>query len=317
MGGDKEPADYADQLIVSIHAPAWGATFQTDQDPYAHQFQSTPPHGGRQKSPFKRFQELSFNPRPRMGGDIISIPLSQVNTVSIHAPAWGATIVMLLMVSTAMFQSTPPHGGRLFDNYTGIMDCLFQSTPPHGGRHFMWMPLLCWLMFQSTPPHGGRPKAVAFKEALTEFQSTPPHGGRRILFNYKCSNRSFNPRPRMGGDGLIMAHAIHLPLFQSTPPHGGRPCFEKLDSKAWVSIHAPAWGATHIKCQSQILNLFQSTPPHGGRPAWIGLPGREYSFNPRPRMGGDIFMIFAGDVYRGFQSTPPHGGRHTLMLSRC
>ncbi|ABC78611.1 hypothetical cytosolic protein [Syntrophus aciditrophicus SB] len=124
--------------IVSIHAPAWGATrgrlscarWHCSFNPRprmggdapvpgrsgeAEGFQSTPPHGGRRPvPPLARSEGDSFNPRPRMGGDmaIRSDPsvLSCFNPrprmggdeylgysnllsgVSIHAPAWGATL---------------------------------------------------------------------------------------------------------------------------------------------------------------------------------------------------------------------------------
>ena len=32
-----------------------------------------------------------FNPRPRMGGDLVMLMFGMVRDVSIHAPAWGAT----------------------------------------------------------------------------------------------------------------------------------------------------------------------------------------------------------------------------------
>ena len=55
-----------------------------------------------------------FNPRPRTGGD--STP---------RGFAYGI-----------MFQSTPPHGGRLHDRWSQPLGAVvaFQSTPPHGGR---------------------------------------------------------------------------------------------------------------------------------------------------------------------------------------
>ncbi len=47
MGGDQK--DIADKMgmAVSIHAPAWGATTETDPTVPSWAFQSTPPHGGR------------------------------------------------------------------------------------------------------------------------------------------------------------------------------------------------------------------------------------------------------------------------------
>ena len=56
--------------LVSIHAPAWGATL-----------------GKERRSP----RRAGFNPRARMGRDCDHQPWSVCTTVSIHAPAWGAT----------------------------------------------------------------------------------------------------------------------------------------------------------------------------------------------------------------------------------
>ena len=78
-------------------------------------FQSTPPRGGRRREGAMNVCKMSFNPRPRAGGDIAAAGvrrqtaacfnprpraggdmfMSQSNTmpicVSIHAPARGAT----------------------------------------------------------------------------------------------------------------------------------------------------------------------------------------------------------------------------------
>ena len=54
---------------VSIHAPAWGATFNSNHIPHRH----------------------CFNPRTRVGCDLYRLGISSKSGVSIHAPAWGAT----------------------------------------------------------------------------------------------------------------------------------------------------------------------------------------------------------------------------------
>ena len=57
---------------------------------------------------------------------------------------------------------------------------------------------------------------------------------------------------------------------------------------SYISIHAPARGATIMPTTTTHFNLkFQSTPPRGGRPA--------------------LFPILARSLL--FQSTPPRGGR--------
>ena len=165
---------------------------------------------------------MCFNPRPRMGGDMDDLKKACVLHVSIHAPAWGATWITAFFLLSIMFQSTPPHGGRPSLGQ-GEPECRwFQSTPPHGGRPCRWCHRMvfdyvsihapAWgatsgrrlgLMsnpFQSTPPHGGRLKKSGNMENAAVFQSTPPHGGRPMPPCKPGSAVSFNPRPRMGGD---------------------------------------------------------------------------------------------------------------------
>ena len=54
--------------------------------------------------------------------------------VSIHAPAWGATMSKSLFQFKDLFQSTHPHGVRLTDVTKDIKGIEFQSTHPHGVR---------------------------------------------------------------------------------------------------------------------------------------------------------------------------------------
>ncbi len=55
--------------------------------------------------------------------------------VSIHAPAWGATIAVAVgLLGSTEFQSTRPHGARLKRSWQIIKLSLFQSTRPHGAR---------------------------------------------------------------------------------------------------------------------------------------------------------------------------------------
>ena len=56
--------------LISIHAPAWGATYF-----------ETP----------KTESSAHFNPRARVGRDLRALKAAQAKDISIHAPAWGAT----------------------------------------------------------------------------------------------------------------------------------------------------------------------------------------------------------------------------------
>ena len=54
--------------------------------------------------------------------------------VSIHAPAWGATLQGREMDNQQTFQSTHPHGVRPDTHYSRKNGRMFQSTHPHGVR---------------------------------------------------------------------------------------------------------------------------------------------------------------------------------------
>ena len=78
--------------LVSIHAPAWGATLEID--------------------------------------NVIAVVL-----VSIHAPAWGATRSWRKCGNTpTLFQSTRPRGARRLSIIQHQANCWFQSTRPRGAR---------------------------------------------------------------------------------------------------------------------------------------------------------------------------------------
>ena len=71
VGGDLALGENREGSNVSIHAPAWGATYYGDLR--GHSFRC-------------------FNSRPRVGGDYGRGDIGRdLRKVSIHAPAWGAT----------------------------------------------------------------------------------------------------------------------------------------------------------------------------------------------------------------------------------
>ena len=171
----------AASAIISIHAPAWGATLIPLAVCSSSPFQSTHPRGVRPAS-------------------IQSLETSAA--ISIHAPAWGATCTgdetlrldadfnprtrvgcdvgfPGVLTEKYLFQSTHPRGVRQIDAHGFWRSSGFQSTHPRGVRqidaHGFWRSS----GFQSTHPRGVRPKR----------RSAP--GGERC---------DFNPRTRVGCD---------------------------------------------------------------------------------------------------------------------
>ena len=185
-------------------------------------FQSTRPHGARHTycgsvvcdSCFNprarmgrdirgdRFLTLwgSFNPRARMGRDEQETKIGEYYDVSIHAPAWGASLALINGFIHSLFQSTRPHGARPSTNAKFKSLVEFQSTRPHGARHSLMRHTALFFKFQSTRPHGARLSPLPHPYRILMFQSTRPHGAR-----------------------LMMLFALALGVtFQSTRPHGAR-----------------------------------------------------------------------------------------------
>ena len=228
---------------------------------------------------------------PAWGATVRCCVLSRCRAISIHAPAWGATSSPGFLARNSLFQSTLPHGERRtpHDAPTRTRQ-VFQSTLPHGERQRQPMSTHTNEIFQSTLPHGERlgvagfgfdPGAISIHAPAWGATCTGARRGR--------PGTHFNPRSRMGSDDP--SHRAVDPGFHHFNPRsrmgsdfdrdGGR-------GSIVISIHAPAWGAT--------------TRHHSN-----GKDGS--NFNPRSRMGSDRVILGSSALNLGFQSTLPHGER--------
>ena len=164
-------------------------------------FQSTLPRGERRKRSPRRQGYHHFNPRSREGSDPTAVFLLHFPSISIHAPARGATDDLLAFLGQDQdFNPRSREGSDLF----------LDQTPFY----------------------------------VVTFQSTLPRGERRKRSPRRQGYHHFNPRSREGSDQY--------------GSHGH-------NSWQWISIHAPARGAT---CQALLFKIsfqFQSTLPRGER----------------------------------------------------
>ena len=122
-------------------------------------------------------------------------------------------------------------------------------------------------VFQSTHPHGVRQQILENTKLTRQVSIHAPAWGA-TGYNYQAilEKRGFNPRTRMGCDSTL-GKCASLYVFQSTHPHGVRPTMPSVSTfdGSFVSIHAPAWGATAQKWAQTKGYEFQSTHPHGVR----------------------------------------------------
>ena len=144
-------------LIISIRAPAWGATLPSKIAlTISVLFQSALPRGERRCYVPEYGLMRNFNPRSRVGSDALTEQSAshtkisirapawgatgserkrlRCRTISIRAPAWGATIFPSFFSSIVGFQSALPRGERRVAGMDAAMDRLFQSALPRGER---------------------------------------------------------------------------------------------------------------------------------------------------------------------------------------
>ena len=124
-----------------------------------------------------------------------------------------------------------------------------------------------------------------------QFQSTLPRRERRHPNRGKSAAIcDFNPRSREGSDEL--PELLHFAVF--------------------ISIHAPAKGATQFRDLLLLIHLFQSTLPRRERLLSCVYISARKNFNPRSREGSDQHGRPERCNQHGFQSTLPRRERHYM-----
>ena len=281
------------RVIVSIHAPAWGAT---------RPFRSRGPIRGR------------FNPRARVGRDLDPRLCRRLTIVSIHAPAWGATnfdadVAALDKVSFhapawgATLPVTPssfsfstrfnPRARVGRDKSVRTSKTLllrFQSTRPRGARRLADRDAAPDGAVSIHAPAWGATSAFTASSLSASFQSTRPRGARRAGIGEAVNRYRFNPRARVGRDCKTSVGMPNTLSFQSTRPRGAR-LSSSLSSwrRMCVSIHAPAWGATILDCLvGQRADVSIHAPAWGATPTLTRWATTSTCFNPRARVGRDL-----------------------------
>ena len=167
--------------------------------------------------------------------------------VSIHAPAWGATITE---ISNVVFYFSFNPRTRVGCDVRHGVKCIriqgFQSTHPRGVRLPCVRP--CSRHCRCFNPRtrvGCDDSLIAGVAGLVQFQSTHPRGVRQ---------------PRTAARFPESPVSIHAPAWGATQTQPHWICWEP------VSIHAPAWGATYSILTGEY---------------------RKGGFNPRTRVGCD------------------------------
>ena len=210
-------------------------------------FQSTHPRGVRRhhSRAGRQVDRVSIH-APAWGATTSPVPMPRLRQVSIHAPAWGATFCCPDLPALSCVSIHAPAWGAT----TGARELLVGTE-----------------VSIHAPAWGATRKSARSTRSWTSFNPRTRVGCDATISNERVPVLRFNPRTRVGCDISALQDAVESLQFQSTHPRGVRPPHVAgILVYHVVSIHAPAWGAT---------------PPAAGTTA--AAP----RFNPRTRVGCD------------------------------
>ena len=213
-------------------------------------FQSTRPRGARLPRPSSPLQGSRFNPRARVGRDTDPQGMHALyQQVSIHAPAWGATLAYPIQHPGAkMFQSTRPRGARPASRHMQPRQIRRFNPRARVGRDATARVTVNFnAMFQSTRPRGARPPRADRGNAGSGVSIHAPAWGATLAALVDEHDRGrFNPRARVGRDWTSANFRRSRSTCFNPRARVGRDRLVAFSARARdvVSIHAPAWGAT-------------------------------------------------------------------------
>ena len=102
-----------------------------------------------------------FNSRSRVGSDLADLAVDAETSVSIHAPAWGATFRLVMERPWMEVSIHAPAWGATFSARALAALMGFQFTLPRGERLLRPILIILGLLFQFTLPRGERPRGFA------------------------------------------------------------------------------------------------------------------------------------------------------------
>ena len=167
-------------------------------------------------------KSIDFNPRSRVGNDLLHRRRQFYLQISIHVPAWGTTGIAYLRVNTIGISIHVPAWGTTNKAMQQHAFCEFQSTFPRGERLEKYVSLKADTNFNPRSRVGNDSCAGVYGAILCLFQSTFPRGERQEVVMIICCYGNFNPRSRVGNDKYVTWIFDTFLQFQSTFPRGER-----------------------------------------------------------------------------------------------
>ena len=237
-------------IEISIHAPAKGATIYTGGLAKVTLFQST---------------------LPRRERPDLHTSKAQVVTISIHAPAKGATVRERSDgKGNSYFNPRSREGSDVNTYFRAAKVFLFQSTLPRRER------LLWYLLFLPA----------------TNFNPRSREGSDWFLFFLVKVGIYFNPRSREGSDGRATREQTYYIKISIHAPAKGATSLIKMVYKlrSFQSTLPRRERPNHIMIHNIYVNFNPRSREGSDHKCW-GKITFAYNFNPRSREGSDIFCF--------------------------
>ena len=227
-GRDGSRNDYTFYRVISIHAPAWGATRVVYRTMLAMAISiHTPRMGARLLLSLRIYRAIPFqSTRPAWGRDVFAKQAPPQQQISIHTPRMGARHPFLMLTTgTLAFQSTRPAWGRdPRKRLPGTRHQISIHTPRMGARPASRVKGIGLDAFQSTRPAWGRDLCIVCDLAwYNHFNPHAPHGGATRSFGNGAAAKEISIHtPRMGARPGSAIPNSSSGAFQSTRPAWGR-----------------------------------------------------------------------------------------------
>ena len=177
-----------------------------------------------------------------------SLPLLvTVTTISIHAPAKGATCQLEVVVNGSEISIHAPAKGATRALFRVFMPLVISIHAPAKGATLKRKFIRGLSEFQSTLPRRERHVHIARAGAERTFQSTLPRRERRRERVNRYTIRYFNPRSREGSDEYQRGRLRQYEISIHAPAKGATSTTLLYVLDPAISIHAPAKGATQSR----------------------------------------------------------------------
>ena len=142
-----------------------------------------------------------FNPHSRVGSDALKCYNNFSWLISIHTPAWGATVIKFVAYKPKIFQSTLPRGERpeTTNDESQYMKISIH-TPAWGATSPYVNGVLKYSISIHTPAWGATERAYKNETTKVYFNPHSRVGSDNSYHRYVKTGKHFNPHSRVGSD---------------------------------------------------------------------------------------------------------------------